>query len=72
MWMMYRLVYLLFMCFWFSGAAQPAPEIRKQNLKVLYVGNRPDMPLPDYYTAQLGAERFSDYNGRMEAFRSML
>lgn len=70
---MYKSIFLLvFVGFWISGVVQAAPGIRKQNLKVLYVGNRPDMPLPDYYTSQLGAEAFADYKGRMAAFELML
>ncbi|MEG2340992.1 MAG: protein-disulfide reductase DsbD family protein [Odoribacter sp.] len=51
---------------------EATPVVRKQNLKVLYVGNRPDLPLPDYYTTQLEAANFADYKGRMAAFETML
>lgn len=70
---MYKYICLfVFACLWISEAVEAASDIRKQNLKVLYVGNRPDMPLPDYYTAQLDAGSFADYKGRMAAFESML
>ena len=54
------------------GAVNAAPKFHKQELKVLYVGYRPDMPIPDFGTVRRTAEQQSDYKTRMGAFQTML
>lgn len=61
----------IFIC-WMMGIAVAVPVIHKQDLKVLYVGYRPDMPLPDWAILRIAAEQQTDYKGRMPAFEQLL
>lgn len=70
---MKKLFCILFLCFIVTGVGFSTPVIpKKQNLKVLYVGYRPDLPLPDYATLRRSAESQAGYETRMGAFKAML
>ena len=69
---MRRLLSLLILFVGMLGAAFAAPNFEKQQLKVLYVGYRPDMPLPDFATIRRTEREQAGYETRMQSFKSML
>ena len=69
---MKRILCVLVLACWIMGTAVAVPVIHKQDLKVLYVGYRPDMPLPEWATYRIEADRQTDYKERMPAFEKLL
>lgn len=53
-------------------AVSAVSKVDRQKLNVLYVGYRPDMPLPDFAILRVNAAMQSDYKNRMGAFKTLL
>lgn len=56
----------------FASLSSCSQHQSKQDLKVLYVGYRADLPLPPWATLRLGNRAQADYKERMSDFEKML